>query len=425
MLLTITHILFWTIVVIVVLFYATLSVFLWRLTRNEWKQPEGDYTPKTMILFPLRGADPSLPRSLEKVLTQDYPNYAIRFILDSAEDSALPFIESAIEKCGIEKWGNGRAEIKIVNEHFLTASLKNSALYHGIADLDDSFEAIVILDGDTNPPDTWLKRLVEPLSDRRFPAASGLRWYIPDRENAGSLVRYLYNSAITVAQVLCRIPWAGSLALRRDLLNESDLLERWKHSLSTDNVVMPSVKQVNGNIAFVPSLFLVNRETCGLYYFHNWVKRQMLGNKLYAVSWAGVLGHALLISGTLLLLIGTFLTGLFFQNGQVALWSLLSLMIYWLGVFGTLPILEHAILRKLRQYGETNDRRWSFRRTMLTFAMVPVTQAIYSSAIFGLLFLRRVEWRGIEYEISGKQIRMLAYKPYTSRPAKQEEGRSL
>jgi len=62
---------------------------------------------------------------------------------------------------------------------------------------------------------------------------------------------------------------------------------------------------------------------------------------------------------------------------------------------------------------------------MLTFAMVPVTQGVYTSALFWLHFLRKVEWRGIEYEIMGKQVRMVEYKPYTTQPAEQEEGHSL
>ena len=415
MLLTFTLFLFCIISVIVVITYGTLFLFLHRLKQTEWTKPNVDYVPKTMVLFPLRGADPSLPNSLEKVLTQDYPNYCVRFILDSADDSALPFVESAIEK-----WGGQRAEVKIIAEHFSTCSLKNCSLYHGIADLDSSFEAIVILDADANPPKDWLKRLVEPLADPRFPAATGLRWYIPSQTNAGSLVRYLWNAAAIVVQNLHRIPWAGSLALRRDIFTESDLLERWKHSLSTDGVIMPAVKQIKGNIAVVPSLFLVNRETCGLRSFHRWVKRQLFVNKLYTATWGMILGQAIAITVPLFLLAGTFVAGLIWQEWQVVLWSTMSFVFYGAGMFGTLPIMEHAIRRIVRRHGEPVER-WSFYRTVLTFAMIPVTQAVYSSALFWLHFMNQVEWRGVRYEIrKDKTIEMVEYIPYAQ--VKKEEA---
>ena len=399
--------------------YAALFRFLLRLKRNEWKKPADDFVPKTMVLFPLRGADPTLSRSLEKILTQNYPNYRVRFILDSAGDPALPFVESAIQK-----WGGGRAEVKIMKEHFSTCALKCCAHHHGMTDLDPSYEAIVILDADTNPPGDWLKQLVEPLSDPHFPVATGLRWYVPHQANAGSLVRYLWNAAAVVQHDLYRIPWGGSLAIRREFLNRSALLETWKHTFTDDTPVTSIVWQAKENVALVPSLFLVNREICGLRAFHRWVKRQMLYVKLYHPAWGAVLGQALLLTLPLLLLIGTFVAGLILHDVRMALLSLDSFVLYWIGVFGTLPVIEHTVRRVVKQHGEVIET-WSFSRTVKTFIMIPVTQAVYTSAIFWLHFFRRVEWRGIEYEITGGQVRMIEYRPYTVEPVEQEEGRSL
>lgn len=420
LLLAFTIFLFGTILVSVVIHHVALFFFLRRLKPAEKDTSDADYTPKTMVFFPLRGADPSLPRSLEKILTQDYPNYHIQFILDSANDPARPFVEAAIAQH--QRGGSPHAEIKVQQTRFSTCSLKCSALYHGVTDLDPSFEAVVVLDADTNPPRDWLGRLVKPLADPRFPAATGLRWYVPVQANAGSLVRYIWNAAAIVQQYLYRIPWGGSLALRRDLFTGSDLLEQWKHSFADDTLVKSAVQQMNGEVAFVPGLFLVNRETCGLLPFHRWVKRQLMCAELYHPSWRAVLFQAALLTVPLLLLAGTFFAGLIQQNGHVVLWSLMAFVLYWAGVFGALPLMEHSLRQIVRQHGETVEK-WSFYRTILTFAMIPVTHVVYVSALFGLRSLRKVEWRGIEYEITGKQIRLVEYKPYTAKPA--EEGQSL
>jgi cellulose synthase/poly-beta-1,6-N-acetylglucosamine synthase-like glycosyltransferase len=317
-----------------------------------------------------------------------------------------------LTESAIKQWGGQHAEIKIMEAPFSTCSLKNSALYYGVTGLDPSFEAVVIVDADTNPSKDWLKQLVEPLADPRFPAATGLRWYVPDKTNAGSLVRYLWNAAAIVQQNLYRIPWGGSLALRRDLFTKSNLLERWKNALSTDTLVKSAVKQAGGSVAVVPSLFLVNRETCGLRSFHRWVQRQLLVCKLYHSAWGAVLGQAVLITLPLLLLAGTFFAGAVLRDGQVALWSLISFLLYWAGVFGTLPFMERAIRRIVRQHGEVVER-WTFRRTLLTFAMIPLTQLTYVSALFWLHFFREVDWRGIRYEIrKDKTVRMIEYVPY-------------
>jgi len=415
MLLIVTLFLFWTILLVVVIHYGVLV--LSRCKRKEWKRSETKFTPKTMVLLPLRGADPSLSESLERVLTQDYPNYHVQFILDSADDPALPYVEAALKK-----WERQPAEIIIMDEIFSTCSLKNSALYQGVRSLDPSFDAVVILDADTNPPSGWLQELVAPLADPQFPAATALRWYIPDQPNPGSLVRYLWNAAAVVQQELYQIPWGGSLALRRDLFTKSDLLEQWKHSLSTDTVVKNAVRHAKGNVAVVLSLFLVNRETCSLRAFHHWVKRQVFVCKLYHSAWGAILTQAVLITLPQVLIAGTFLAGLIQQDGQVVLWSAISFLLYWAGVFGTLPIMENAIRQIVRRHGEPVEK-WSFRQTLLTFAMVPVTQGVYISALFWLHFIRRVEWRGIEYEVTGKQVRMVEYRPYTVGHV--EEGRSL
>jgi len=407
MFLTFTLSLFCTIVIIVVIHYGALTLFLYRLQRIEWNKPDAGFAPKTMVLLPLRGADPSLPLSLEKILTQDYPNYHVRFILDSTQDPVQPLVESAIKR-----WGGQHAEIKIMEAPFSTCSLKNSALYYSVTDLDPSFEAVVIVDADTNPPKNWLKQLVEPLSDPRFPVATALRWYIPDKTNTGSLVRYLWNAAAIVQQNLYRIPWGGSLALRRDLFTKSNLLERWKHALSTDTLVKSAARQVQGNVAVVPSLFLVNRETCGLRSFHRWVKRQVFVCKLYHPAWRAILGQAVLITMPLLLLVGTFLAGLFLHDRQVVLWSLGAFAFYWAGVFGTLPFMERAVRQRIRQQGETVER-WTFRRTALTFVMIPLTQGTYISALFWLHFMKRVEWRGVWYKVGrDKTVELIEYLPY-------------
>ncbi|MDR0520910.1 MAG: glycosyltransferase family 2 protein [Planctomycetaceae bacterium] len=412
-------VLFWIIAGIVLVHYTALFLYLHRIRQDVWTKPAGDFTPKTMVLLALRGADPSLARTLEAVLTQDYPNYRVRFLIDSAEDPALPAVKAAVAKTGAD-----HAEIKIITEHYQTCALKCNALVHGVADLDRSYEAVAVLDADTNPPKDWLKRLVEPLSDARFPVASGVRWYIPATPNTGSLVRYLWNAAAVFQQNLYQIAWGGSTAFRREMFTQGGLGDRWKYTITDDTPVRHVAGALGGQTAFVSTLFLPNREVCTLAAFHRWVMRQMLCVRLYHPAWKAVIGQAVLITLPLIAVFVTLIIGMVNASLPVIGWCLGAMVLYWAGVSGTVPFMEHAVRRKMQQRGETVPK-WTFDRTWRTFAAVPLTQAVYTSALLCLFFVRKIEWRGVQYAVAGKDVRLLEYKPYTGTSAGEDNPSSL
>lgn len=420
MLLKAAVVLFVVIVVVDLVHYAAFYLFLRGIRREEWTKPEGEYTPRTLVLLPLRGADPFLRRCIEGLLKQDYPDYAVRLIVDHPEDAALPVAREIVQKHGAQN-----VEFLVVGEYFETCTLKCNALVHAVESLDPSYEVVVVLDADTNPHPAWLRRLVEPLSDPRYPVATGHRWYIPDKTNPGSLIRYLWNAAAVVQLYLYRIAWGGSMALRRDLFDEGRLAERWKRAFADDVAVAEIVKALGGRTTFVPSLFLVNRETCSLPSFHRWVERQLLCAKLHHPAWHAVATQGLMITLPLLVGLALLIAGLVRGEYAVAAWSFGALAVYWVGVFGTLPIMERAVRAQLRRRGEILEP-WTLGRALRALALIPATQFVYTSALLRLYFLRRVEWRGVEYEIgSGKSVRLIEYRPYRQNDGSSDETVSL
>ncbi|MDR1268593.1 MAG: glycosyltransferase family 2 protein [Planctomycetaceae bacterium] len=407
MFILISVILFFVIIVIDIAHYGALFLFMKGIQQNEWSSPSIDFVPKTMVALTLRGVDPFLKRCLEGLLTQDYPNYSVRLVVDHPDDAALGVAKEIVESCRADN-----VEFIVVDEHFETCTLKCNSLYHAVVSLDPSYEVVVILDADTNPHRNWLRQLVEPLSDSRYAAATGQRWYIPASPNLGSLVRYLWNAAAVVQLYLYRIAWGGSLALRRDLFTKGNLLDSWKTAFTDDAAISESVKRVRSKTAFVPSLFMVNRETCTLKSFHRWVKRQLLCAKLHHPAWNAVAFQGILITLPLLVCIGLLVTGFLLGEKSLICWNLGTLAVYWSGVFGTLPIMEQAIRKQLRQRGEQLEQ-WTTGLTIRVLSLIPITQIVYTSALIQLYFLQRVEWRGVEYKIGpGKQVRLIEYKPY-------------
>jgi len=73
---------------------------------------------------------------------------------------------------------------------------------------------------------------------------------------------------------------------------------------------------------------------------------------------------------------------------------------YWLAVLGTLYPMESAIRRLMKRTNTVPERpSWGMIAAMIV--AVPLTQAVYTAAVVSLFWLKKVEWRGVWYEIGG------------------------
>jgi cellulose synthase/poly-beta-1,6-N-acetylglucosamine synthase-like glycosyltransferase len=143
--------------------------FLWTMRRARRGQAAAS-SPKTAVVLCLRGCDPFLPACLEAILKQDYPCYDLRIVVDSREDPAWKIVEQVVARCSTTK-----VQVRPLTARRDTCSLKCSSLLQALSELDDSYEAVALLDADTVPHRTWLAELVAPLADERVGAATGNR----------------------------------------------------------------------------------------------------------------------------------------------------------------------------------------------------------------------------------------------------------
>ena len=405
--------LFILVFVIVLIHWVALGLFLYSLRRKEWCEPKNAYRPKVTVILALRGDDPFLRRCLEGLLSQSYSPYAVRIVVDHPNDPALQTVQEVLaEHVAHSSAGTQEIELLIVSRHRNTCALKCNSLLEAVERLDADTEIVVTLDADTNPYPTWLAELVEPLSDNRFAVASGMRWYFPPKSNAGTLVRYLWNAAAVVQMYFYKIPWGGSLAIRRELFSQYNLAEHWKHSLVDDVSLLSIAKRSGKRVAYVMTVLMGNRETCRLIPFFYWVRRQVLGVKLYHPSWSAVLGQCLLISAPqillVILMIGTIGMGKWYEFFLLAG----IFVFYWLAVLGTLYPMESAIRRLMKRTNTVPERpSWGMIAAMVL--AVPLTQVVYTAALLSLFGLKKVEWRGVYYEISkDNTVKLLEYIPY-------------
>ncbi|MEZ6064248.1 MAG: glycosyltransferase family 2 protein [Planctomycetaceae bacterium] len=108
-----------------------LGWYINRYLRRPAPQPlADDECPPALVLLCLRGGDPFLDHTLSGLVRQDYPNYRIRIVVDSAEDQAHYYIEQSL---GCPPPAN--VEVLTLEERFSTCTYKLSGILRGTTDL--------------------------------------------------------------------------------------------------------------------------------------------------------------------------------------------------------------------------------------------------------------------------------------------------
>jgi cellulose synthase/poly-beta-1,6-N-acetylglucosamine synthase-like glycosyltransferase len=372
------------------------------------------FFPKATVILCMRGADPFLPDCLQGLMAQDYPNYQLQIVIDSPEDPAWEVVEKTLQD-------QSATSIKIspLETRRSTCCLKCSSLIQAVSDLDADCEVVAILDADVVPHRTYLRELVAPLANPKIGVASGNRWYSPVGEQWGSVVRYVFNAPAVMQMTAYKMPFGGALAFKADILRDSPLLERWGRSL-TDTPVLAGVFRDQGlGVAFVPSLMMGNLEGCKLPNFVRWMKRQLLMVRLYhpPAKWWAIIAHGTVISlipalsfGLLLISV---LTGKWEAFGAIAS----GLILYGIGSLSIILVLEHYVRKVLKTPGEKPIASFSLPKLFQVMVAIPLMQFIYPIALYSVMLMRNVNWRGVRYEVHGPwDIRLVDYQPYQPVP---------
>ncbi len=371
--------------------------------------------PKAAVLLSVRGNDPFLVDCMESLLRQDYPTFDIRIVVDHETDPAWSVIQDVVVRNN-----PSNVTISVLGEKFGTCTLKPNSLLQALSQLDSSYDVIAILDSDAVTHPTWLKELVAPLQDETIGVTSGNRWYMPQQATLGSLVRYTWNAAAVVQMYFNHFTWGGSVAIRGSVIRDSKLQDRWRHSIAEDTAIYDEVRAFGLRAAFVPSLMIVNRESCGLLEFFVWMKRQLMVGRLQHSGWHIVFWHAMVTSFLLTASGALFVVALATGNLQAVAWVGSGLFAYVVMLTFLLFVLEAGVRKTARARGQATN--WISIPTLGKLAIaLPLTQILYSVAIPSIRFMRDVTWRGIQYRIEGPwKVRMVSYQPFQS--SKQNEN---
>ena len=364
--------------------------------RNARTEP---MTARVRLLAPCKGVDLGLAENLRPLLEQDYPNYEVVFLVESADDPACETIRHLMA-------ARGRVPVRLLISGKATdTGQKVHNLMAGTADLPAEVEILAFVDSDARPHPAWLRLLVQRLDGSGAAAATGYRWFIPTRPSLGAYVQYSINAS---AAVMYRpdsrgLVWGGSWAIRRDKLEECGLRAAWQGTLSDDLVASRVLRKARMRVEFEPACMLPSPLELTFAQMFEFLRRQYIVGRTYALrTWC--LGFAAIVS-----------TSFAFWGGLAALCYGAAVQASWTWMPGFFCVAWYAVsVVRGHLRSATADVYFADRFPPLSGASrfdtwcVPVTALVNAAAMLASAVGTRITWRGNTYRIyQGGRILLL------------------
>lgn len=181
------------------------------------------------------------------------------------------------------------------------------------------------------------------------------------------------------------------MAIRRDVFDQLDILEKWRGTLSDDFTVTRAVKDAGLPIVFVPQALTASIEDCGMGEMLEFTTRQMKITRVYAPNlWLmSLVGSGLFNT----VMIAAFLI-VILQSGAAAFAAISTIVLVALFSVGKSWLRLKAARLVLTKYETELKRQFWTQNTLWV-----VTPLIFFYNALAALFSRRVTWRGITYEL--------------------------
>ncbi|MEM6459663.1 MAG: glycosyltransferase family 2 protein, partial [Planctomycetota bacterium] len=247
------------------------------------------YRPKAAVIVPFRGHDVDLPRNVRALITQDYGEHRLVFVVESDDDPAKALIED-------ELTNHDPAALPPVDLVVAGPAPPDTGqkVHNQLAALDflekqnDDSEVWAFADSDAVPGPHWLAKLVGPLlQHERVGATTGYRWLMPElraqRPRPAAAIASVINAAAACLVSHPRLTqcWGGSMAVRADFARQHGLTDRLRRSIDDDYQLTHLCRDADRRIYFVPGCLVPSPIDFTWKQLHNFGRRQYLITRVY------------------------------------------------------------------------------------------------------------------------------------------------
>ena len=361
--------------------------------------------PAAEVVLCLRGVDPSLGAALAALGGQRYPApWRLLVVVDSLEDPSWVVAEQLLgqlEASGQASWLGARLIPLAARPE--TGSLKSASLRQAFGELHASTELVALVDADAVVAPGWLSALAAGCGQAGVGAVSGNRWYEPaqgDCSGSGpGMVRAIWNGGALVLMTVLAIPWGGSLAIRRELIEPSGWRQVLATSLCEDTALPGPLASMGLSYQFRPELIALDRDdSIRLRPLTRWIARQLLTARLHHRAWPLVALHGLGSLALLLACLAELVILLLCGQLPAAGGFGAALLLYEVGCVGLLLWIGQVAGRALAALGP-RDGPTGVTSAWRLLRWLPLTQLVYGIATLRAAVARRVEWRGVVYGV--------------------------
>ncbi|MCA9124197.1 MAG: glycosyltransferase family 2 protein [Planctomycetaceae bacterium] len=364
-----------------------------RLFKASRLPASSGYSPLTRVVLCLRGNDPFLRDCISGLLAQDYGNYEIVIVVDAVDDPAWEIAQQAVARSSVP------VTIKALRVRSKQRSLLMSSVLEAVDDLPSECEAVVIADADVITAPTWLGSLVAPLENPSVGVATGVRWCVPESGEWGTTVRYLWNAFAEPQRHTHQIPWGGSLAIRRQVLDKARNDRYWRRGFCADITLAPILSACGLRVQVVPEALSSIRETISLWPCLSFLSRQMTWVRLYHPRWPAIFADSLLLTAPTIVGGLCIIWSLAMRESHIAAFALAIGALFSAALCLTHFWVEHHVFNVIRRHGGSTHS--PLATWIKCFAVAPLMPLLYSMCALYAHFRRQVSWRGIQYKYRG------------------------
>jgi len=268
-----------------------------RRTRKQGVYPDANGNeaeqPPAVVIVPIKGADAGFAEHINGLLNQNYRRYRVVFVVESEDDSAYAALQPyTAGPRDVRVLVAGRAERGGQKVHNQLAALRS---------LSDDDQVVVFADADAVPDDRWLWRLATFLRRADVGVTSGYRWFVPTDRKLPTLLLSVVNSSIATLLGPSRrnFAWGGSMALRRDIIHEREVIANFDGALSDDYQLTRTCTEQGKRVYFVMRCLVASPVAATWGRLFEFGRRQYVITRIHApvIWWIGLAGTSIYLAG--------------------------------------------------------------------------------------------------------------------------------
>lgn len=361
---------------------------------------DGQSSQRVVLFAPCKGLEHGLKDNLRPLFEQDHPNYRLVLIVETAHDPACASIQELLRE-----YPRSGARL-VVAGIAPNCGQKVHNLRVATADSGDA-EILAFVDSDARPGPSWLRQLVQHLQRPDAAAATGYRWFVPERNTLPNLLLHSLNAAVAalVGPGKHHMVWGGAWAIRRDAFEAIQLRDRWNGTLSDDLVAARELARGRKRLEFEPGCMTASPVDTSWRQLFEFVRRQYTVARFYSPTW-WMLGLA------------------FCTFAQLTLWGGAALAIVgfalhapWALAVAALPLAMYCtcVLRASLRQNAAEAFLPRATQARLTRAAAfdiwcsPLAGLVNWLGMLGSLWGNQITWRGITYSIRrGGQVQIVS-----------------